>query len=260
MASDAHAPKTWLRLHFVCNAQKAEELGEHLMDCGALAVSLDDAEDQPLYEPDPCTTPLWSHTRVSGLFPGDANPALLLGELERRNLPGRLRAPVVEELEDRDWLSVHRQSFEPTCFGGRLWVVPSWAEPITLADDQVSVTLDPGIAFGTGHHPTTAMCLAWLAGECLRDKAVVDYGCGSGILAVAAAMLGARNVWAVDHDHQALAATERNALANGVADRVSVHPPGDLPPLTAELLVSGGENLMVKVLMARQYARAVYDQ
>lgn len=238
MASDAHAPKTWLRLRFVCSSDTAAALADHLSECGALAVSLDDAEDEPLYEPPPGTTPLWSNTRVSGLFRGDENPARLLGELERRSAPGALRAPQVERLEDRDWLCVHREGFEPTRFGTRLWVVPSWSEPVELTNDEVSISLDPGIAFGTGHHPSTAMCLTWLAGQRLLERTLVDYGCGSGILAVAAARLGARRVWAVDCDEQALAATRRNAAANDVADRIQVVAPGDLPSLTAELLVS----------------------
>jgi hypothetical protein len=213
VAGDADAPKSWLRLAFVCNADAAAELAEQLSACGALAVSLDDAEDQPLYEPASGTTPLWSQTRVSGLFRSDEDPARVLTVLEARTEPGTLRAPRVEVLADRDWVRAYRDAFEPTCFGGRLWVVPSWSQPIALADDQVRITLDPGIAFGTGHHPSTAMCLTWLAGERLHDSTVVDYGCGSGILSVAAAKLGARRVWAVDHrrDRQGRGARSRGA-------------------------------------------------
>ena len=238
MAGDAHASKTWLRIRFTCNADSATELVEHLSGCGALAVSLDDAEDQPLYEHATGTTPLWPRTRVSGLFPGDENPARVLSELERRSPPGTLRAPVVEKIEDRDWVRAYQESVEPTCFGDRLWVVPSWAEPLALADGQASVTLDPGIAFGTGSHPSTAMCLTWLAGERMHHKTMVDYGCGSGILAVAAARLGVQRVWAVDHDRQARAAARQNAVANAVGDLVRVFAPAELPPLTADLLVS----------------------
>jgi len=176
----------------VCVAATATQLAEHLSDCGALAVSLDDAEDQPLYEPQPGTTRLWSTTRVSGLFPGADDRVRLLAELERRLAPERLPEPVVEILEDREWARLYRDAIAPTCFGGRLWVVPSWVDAVALEADQVSLTLDPGLAFGTGSHATTAMCLAWLAGENVDDREAVDYGCGSGILAVAAAKLGAR--------------------------------------------------------------------
>ena len=238
MAGDKDAPNTWLQLHFACDADTAAHLAEHLSDCGALAVSLDDAENQALYEPASGTTPLWPHTRVSGMFPGGEDPEPLLSELERRLAPAALPAPVVETLEDREWLRLYQDAFEPVCFGGRLWVVPSWAEPVALANGQVSVTLDPGLAFGTGSHPSTAMCLAWLAAQKINDKQAVDYGCGSGILAMAAAKLGARHVWAVDNDPQALQATRRNASANAIGNLVAVHTPEDLPPLTADLLVS----------------------
>ncbi len=238
MANDPDAPMTWLQLRFTCAAATATLLAELLSDCGALAVSLDDAEDQPLYEPESGTTPLWSNTRVSGLFPCGENTGPLIAQLERRLAPARLPPAVVQTLEDRDWVRLYRNGFEPTCFGRRLWVVPSWAGAPPLEAGQVSLILDPGLAFGTGHHPTTAMCLAWLAGEDIGDRGVVDYGCGSGILAVAAAKLGARRVWAVDNDPHALGVTRRNAAANEVASRVEVRVPRDLPPLTTDLLVS----------------------
>ncbi len=228
----------WIQLRFVCDSTTADRLADILSDCGALAVSLDDAEDEPLYEPDSGTTPLWSNTRVSGLFPGAESTGPLRAELERRLAPARLPEPAVEVLEDQEWVRLYQDAFEPACFGGRLWVVPSWAQARPLEAGQVSLTLDPGLAFGTGSHPTTAMCLAWLAGEDIDDGEAVDYGCGSGILAVAAAKLGARRVWAVDRDPQALEATRDNAAANEVDSRVEVRVPQDLPPLTADLLVS----------------------
>ena len=238
MAGDSDAPKSWIQLRFACDADTARQLAEHLSDCGALAVSLDDAADQPLYEPESGTTPLWSHTRVSGMFPGGENTEQLLTTLALRLAPACLPTPTVESLEDREWLRLHQDAFEAACFGGRLWVAPSWTDPPELTDGQVRVTLDPGLAFGTGSHATTAMCLAWLAGEDITDKEIIDYGCGSGILALAAAKLGARRVWAVDNDPQALTATERNAATNHVAERVVVRAARDMPALTADLLVS----------------------
>ena len=229
---------TWLQLRFVCAADTATQLAERLSDCGALGVSLEDAEDQPLYEPEPGTAPLWPSTRVSALFRGDDDSVRLLKELARRLAPARLPEPVVEILEDREWARLYQDAFEPTCFGGRLWVVPSWVDAVPLQAGQVSLSLDPGLAFGTGSHPTTAMCLAWLAGEHIDEREAVDYGCGSGILAVASAKLGARRVWAVDSDPQALQATRRNAAANEVGSRVEVRAPQNLPPLTVDLLVS----------------------
>lgn len=238
MVSNPDAPKPWLQLRFICDEATAAQLAELLSDLGCLAVSLEDAEDQPLYETQPGTTPLWANTRVSALFPGTERTAPLLVELERRLAPARLPAPMVAVLEDQEWPRLYQDAFEPTCFGGRLWVVPSWAQAPTLEAGQVGMILDPGLAFGTGAHPTTAMCLAWLAGEEFHDGEAVDYGCGSGILTTAAAKLGARSVWAVDNDTQALEATRRNADANEVGHQVRVSLPGDLPPLTADLLVS----------------------
>ncbi len=229
---------TWLQLRFVCDAATAAALAEHLSECGALAVSLDDAEDEPLYEPQPGTTPLWSNTRVSALFPRRDDIASLLGDLAGRLAPLRLPEPLAEVLEDREWVRLYQEAFQPACFGERLWVVPSWSDAPPMTAGQVSMSLDPGLAFGTGTHATTGMCLDWLAGEHIRDREVVDYGCGSGILAVAAARLGARRVWAVDNDPQALDATLRNASANAVQARVQVRGPRELPALTADLVVS----------------------
>jgi ribosomal protein L11 methyltransferase len=238
VVSNQDAPLSWLQLGFICDDRTAAQLAEHLSDLGCLAVSLDDAADQPLYEPQPGTTPLWANTRVTALFPGAQTSAPLLVELERRLAPARLPAPVVSVMEDQDWLRLCRDAVEPVCFGGRLWVVPSWAQAPPLGAGQVAMILDPGLAFGTGAHPTTAMCLGWLAGEDLRDREAVDYGCGSGILATAAAKLGARRVRAVDNDAQALQATRRNAAANQVGHRIQACLPEDLPALTADLLVS----------------------
>lgn len=238
MSSDQDAPDTWLQLRFVCDADTATELAQCLSDCGALSVSLDDAADEPLYEPPPGSTPLWSNTRVSGLFPHQRDSAPLLAELARRLAPGRLPPASQHVLEDREWVQSFQDACEPVCFGARLWVVPSWAQSPPMTASQVRMTLDPGLAFGSGSHPTTAMCMEWLAAEQVAGREVVDYGCGSGILAVAAATLGACRVWAVDNDPQALEATRRNAAANGVDDRIQVCDPQSLPSLTADLMVS----------------------
>lgn len=254
MASDTDSVDTWLRVRFDCDPDTAEWLAEHLTGYGALSVSLDDGEDQPVYEPAPGTTPLWSRTRVSGLFHGGEDPDRLLSALARRVAPAALPAHEVDLLEDCDWVRAHQDAFEPTCFGERLWIVPSWAESPAVGERDVILRLDPGLAFGTGAHPTTAMCLDWLADETLSGLSVVDYGCGSGILAVAAAKLGARQVWAVDHDPQALAATRDNAAANAVGPRVAACAPADLPALSADVLVA---NILAKHLsdMAQMLSR-----
>lgn len=238
MTSEADAPISWLELRFTCDAATADRIAGHLDACGALSVSMVDAEDQPLYEPPPGSTPLWCSTRVSGLFAGDRDADALIAEIGRRLSPDPLPEPAVEMIADREWTASHRQAFAPTCFGDRIWVVPSWSPPPALTPGQVIMRMDPGLAFGTGAHATTGMCLGWLAGEDVVGREVVDYGCGSGILAVAAALLGARRVWAVDIDDQALTATRANAAGNGVTPLVHACTPGNLPALTAHLLVS----------------------
>lgn len=238
MTSEADAPISWLELRFTCDAATADRIAGHLDACGALSVSLADAEDQPLYEPAPGSTPLWSSTRVSGLFAGDRDADALIAEIRRRLSPDPLPEAHVAVIADREWAASHRDAFAPICFGDRIWVVPSWSPLPALKSGQVIMRMDPGLAFGTGGHPTTRMCLGWLAGEDVVGREVVDYGCGSGILAVAAALLGARRVWAVDNDDQALTATRANVAANGVAAVVHACAPGSLPPLTAHLLVS----------------------
>ncbi len=254
MASDTDSTDAWLRLRFECDPATADRLAEELSDCGALSVSLDDADDAPIHEPDPGATPLWSRTRVSGLFRSSEDLERLLADLAHRVAPADLPAHAVDVVEDCDWERAHRKAFAPTRFGDRLWVVPTWADLPAVDGRAICLRLDPGLAFGTGAHPTTAMCLAWLAGENVNDMLVVDYGCGSGILAVAAAKLGAHRVWAVDHDPQALEATHSNAAANAVDTRVTVCAPPELPPLTADLLVS---NILANTLsdMAERLSR-----
>src|SRR5690606_5929861 len=173
--------------------------------------------------------PLWQQTRVTGMFPADADVdgirAVLLAALELEHLPPHR----VEILEDRDWTREWLKDFRPLRFGERLWVVPTAYTPPEPA--AVNLVLDPGLAFGTGTHPTTALCLEWLDAQARRDALggrVLDYGCGSGILTVAAALLGATHVIATDIDPQALTATRDNAARNGVIGRVSLCLPEGL--------------------------------
>jgi ribosomal protein L11 methyltransferase len=185
---------------------------------GAEAITLSDAADQPVLEPAPGETPLWEQVCITGLFPPSADfPALerdLLRSLGVATLPERR----VELLEDRAWEREWLKDFRPMRFGRRLWVVPG--EQAVPAADALILRLDPGLAFGTGTHPTTRLCLEWLETLPLARLRVLDFGCGSGILSIAAALLGARSVTALDIDSQALTATRSNALRNAVADRI----------------------------------------
>ena len=203
-----------------------EQVESALLGLGALSVTFTDAGDEPVLEPLPGETPLWTDTSVTALF--DA-PADLDG------LPDRLRAALnleslppsrIEVLADRDWEREWLKDFGPMQFGDKLWVAPHGAH---VPASAVVVRLDPGLAFGTGTHPTTALCLEWLDELKPRDRAVLDFGCGSGILAIAALKLGARSATAVDIDLQAVTATRQNAGENSVLDRLyagTEMPPG----------------------------------
>ena len=185
---------------------------------GAVAVTLSDAGDNPVLEPAPGETPLWTDTRITGLFPGEANLELLKKDILQSFDLDRLPDHHIEKLEDRAWEREWLKNFRPMKFGQRLWVSPHDFAG-TFGDDIV-IRLDPGLAFGTGTHPTTALCLEWLDSLDLADKEIMDFGCGSGILAIGALLLGAESAMAMDIDPQAITATRSNAAANHVSDRL----------------------------------------
>lgn len=226
----------WLQIDLSLGNFDAETIEDALMAAGAVAVTYKDAADDPVFEPWPGEMPLWQQTRVTGMFPANADinnvRAVLLGMLDTARLPEHR----VEILEDRDWTREWLKNFKPVKFGRKLWVVPTAYTP--PEPDAVNMMLDPGLAFGTGTHPTTALCLEWLDGLDLAGKTVVDYGCGSGVLGIAAALLGAAHVVCTDIDAQALTATQQNAKCNGVADRVHVFLPQDMPQVSADVVVA----------------------
>lgn len=205
---------------FVINLDSiaADRLEEVLRRHGAQSVTLSDAGNDPVLEPAPGTTPLWSNTRMTALFSEDADFARLRTDLEQTLAMDTLPENRVEALPDRVWEREWLKDFRPMRFGDRLWVSP---DCFTVdAKDAVVVRLDPGLAFGTGTHATTALCLEWLDQSDIAAKTLLDFGCGSGILAIAALKLGAKSVTAVDIDLQALTATRQNALSNEVNDRL----------------------------------------
>jgi ribosomal protein L11 methyltransferase len=200
---------------------------------GALSVTLTDAADNPVLEPAPGATPLWPTVRLSALF-AEQDPqrvAALLGAFLEAPLP----AHRFEEVRDRPWEREWLKDFHPMRFGRRLWVSPHGA-PAPDAD-AVVVRLDPGLAFGTGSHPSTRLCLEWLEAASLNGREVIDYGCGSGILSIASVRLGARTVAAVDLDPQALIATRDNASRNGVGEHIVTRAP-DEPLAAADVLLA----------------------
>lgn len=218
---------SWLQVRLAVTPENATRHEDRLLAMGAVSVTFMDAEDQPIYEPELGTTPLWSKTHLLGLFEDD--PGLDgLEQALKQNFAAELPEYSVEELPEQDWERCWMDDFKPMRFGRRLWVVPSWhsaPEP-----DAVNMLLDPGLAFGTGTHPTTALCLEWLDGQQLDGLEVLDFGCGSGILAIAALLLGASHATCTDIDSQALEATADNAGRNAIDPvRYSLYLPEDMP-------------------------------
>jgi ribosomal protein L11 methyltransferase len=234
----------WLQLTFETTPDDAEKFSDLLSEAGANAVTFLDSADQPLYEPPVGETPLWSRTRIIGLFDANANMEAVLEYIRQAIDPKPLPDHRISPLEDKDWEREWMDNFKPMPFGERLWIVPSWTE--APHPEAINILLDPGLAFGTGTHPTTDLCLQWLDEHGAAHDEVIDYGCGSGILAVAAAKLGAQHVWAVDNDPQALIATRDNAEKNNVAGNISAVLPDALPDLQTPLLLA---NILAQPLM-----------
>lgn len=205
----------WLQLKLDADRDNAEALEDALLELGAAAVTLEDNADQPLYEPGLNERPVWNRTRVTGLFDAATDMDSVVEALTR-NYPAPLPPHRIEILEDKDWEREWMSHFQPIQCGERLWICPSWREPVD--PEAVNLLLDPGLAFGTGTHPTTFLCLQWLDSQTLKDCHVVDYGCGSGILGIAALLLGAAQVTAIDNDPQALIATRDNLARNKLGD------------------------------------------
>jgi ribosomal protein L11 methyltransferase len=218
----------WQQLVIEAGDLDPEVLSAFFAGQGALSVTLVDAADQPLFEPDPGTTPLWSAVRMTALYAEDVDLAAIRARLVEcfgADIAARL---TVQQLDDQDWERVWLERFAPMRFGERLWICPAGQRPPEDARN-VLIDLDPGLAFGTGTHPTTALCLEWLDRHPPQGQQVLDFGCGSGILAIAALKLGAEVVCAVDIDPQALWATRENAARNQVEDRLHTCLPGAVP-------------------------------
>nr|WP_288256337.1 50S ribosomal protein L11 methyltransferase [uncultured Pseudomonas sp.] len=226
----------WLQVRLAITPEQAETYEYALLEVGAVSVTFMDAEDQPIFEPDLGTTPLWSNTHLLALFEADTDETALLAHLQLL-CGGALPEHHVERIEDQDWERSWMDGFQPMRFGQRLWIVPSWhAAP---QPDAVNLLLDPGLAFGTGTHPTTALCLEWLDSQNLDNCSVLDFGCGSGILAIAALLLGAPQAAGTDIDPQALEASRDNASRNGIDPaRFPVYLPADLPQQPADVVVA----------------------
>jgi len=224
----------WLQITFAVENTQAEQFGELLFENGALSVTMLDAADQPIYEPPLNTTPLWKETQLKTLFEIGTNVDELLDELQSK-WGKQLPFFDIEELEDEDWIQKGTADFHAMQFGKRLWVCPSWESEVNQ-QDAVIIQLDPGLAFGTGAHPTTSLCLKWLDDHDLKGKTVLDFGCGTGILAIAAMKLGAATAIGTDNDPQALDASKENAQNNQVD--IELYLPEKLPQNQIDIIVA----------------------
>jgi ribosomal protein L11 methyltransferase len=251
----------WLELSLTLRAEQQAEVERALEELGALCLTLQDAradtpDERAIFEPGLGETPLWNELVLDALFDADIDRSGLvhaLVELVPTLAPEQLR---FREVADRDWTRVWLDRFQPLRFGRRLWIYPWTIEPPPELGAAAVVRLDPGLAFGTGTHPTTALCLEWLDAADLAGRTLIDYGCGSGVLALAALALGAARVVGVDHDVQALTASRDNAARNGVSERLELYTPQQFPQITATVLVA---NILAEPLcaLAPRFARCL---
>lgn len=242
----------WIQLKFDYKNTDADSLSDYLMDLGALAVTFLDAEDKPILEPKPGETPLWEHLVVLALFEADVDTNSIDAAIQVHKFAQHIGQQYEWEIiRDQDWERSWMENFKPMQFGQTVWIVPSWCE--APEPDAVNIKLDPGLAFGTGTHATTALCLQWLDGADLTGKTVIDYGCGSGILSIAALLLGAEKVYAVDIDPQAIEATKQNLQRNGIkSERLILGLPEHIELPQADILVA---NILAEPL--RQLAESI---
>lgn len=228
---------SWQQVTCQTTASHQESVVETMEAAGVLSITWQDAEDDPILEPLPGEMRLWSRLVVTGLYEQSADLAALLLTLESQRTRWQISDLSCEILEDQAWERAWMDNYKPMCFGKRLWIYPGG---YTLPDDNtVKLLLDPGLAFGTGTHPTTALCLEWLDAHDMNARQVLDYGCGSGILAIAALRLGAQSAIATDIDPQALQATRDNAARNGIR-AAALHTcfPHELPNQTHDVVMA----------------------
>jgi len=228
----------WLSVRLTMPAARIDALSDAMIDAGAVSITLRDAADVPVLEPAPGETPLWPNAELDALFPLDVDLSGVRARLMLELGAAFGSTPLdVRFIEESDWSQTWRNHAVDYCFGGRLWVLPR--DAIAPRDGAVLLRLDPGLAFGTGSHATTAMCLDWLASHSIEGWSVIDYGAGSGILGIAALLLGASSAVAIDHDEQARLATRANATYNGLASqRLTVLAPDELTTTPSDLVLA----------------------
>ena len=233
-----------LQLRVQIETNVADWVENLLFNCGAVSVSYTDGASNPILEPRPGDHPLWPHLYVYALFTDENSSSLAVKALHNHPLVGT--QIVLEQIDEHGWQEKFQQQFNAVQYSPRLCVYPSWQKNPT--PDGISLQLDPGLAFGTGQHPTTYLCMQWLAQACLTGKSLIDFGCGSGILALAACKLGARHVYAVDIDPQAILATEENRNKNSIAaDQISIGDTTELENISVDIIIA---NILAAPLIA----------
>ncbi len=235
---------TWHQLSITTDENTAPRIADFFSELGAVSVTYMDAKDQPVYEPEIGETKIWQQTTIIGLYELDITPDFIKKALFSQFGNSNLENWQQILLEDQVWERAWMEHYQPMKFADKLWVCPTGQEKNEA--DCVCLVLDPGLAFGTGTHPTTALCLEWLAKHDLTDKTMIDYGCGSGILAIAAVLLGAKCAYAIDIDPQALVATQANAIKNKVSDKVHNYLVEDFTPVSVDIVVA---NILAKPLI-----------
>jgi ribosomal protein L11 methyltransferase len=235
----------WLQINCHCNKAFQDEITQCMGTANALSITFQDAGNTPVLEPLPGETPLWNDLIITALFNGDDDLSVLVLTLESNKQQWKITDINLETIVDQDWERAWMDDFKPMKFGNNLWIYPSWNK--IPEDDSNKIILDPGLAFGSGTHPTTALCLEWLDSNPPQGLSVIDYGCGSGILAIAAAKLDADKIVATDIDQQALIATKNNMLKNQIPDTIiETCFPKDIPTKPVELLIA---NILSKPLI-----------
>lgn len=253
---------SWLQIKIETTPEQSEFHENLLLAAGCAVVTFQDTGDQPIFEPELGTTPLWQKTSITGLFTADCPLKTTIDFIQKEQLNHHPNQPLPsiksEILEDKDWEREWMDNYKPMQFGERLWVCPTWLSPPDTT--AVNLMLDPGLAFGTGTHPTTALCLEWLDSQQLNNCYLIDYGCGSGILAIAALLLGATKVTGIDIDPQALEASRNNLQTNQIDHkRLQLHMPEDAPTEQADILIA---NILAEPLiqLAEEFSQRIKPQ
>ena len=249
----------WQQLHLQCEKANVDLAEALLLEAGALSIALDDAGDQPLFEPLPGESPLWDEVILTGLFDANADNGSrhaleqLSNEIGVEVNASRLWLTAVA---DKDWEREWMSHYNPIECANDLWIVPNWLTPPN--PKATNIIMDPGLAFGTGYHATTRLCLDWLTEQDLDNKIVIDYGCGSGILGVAALLLGAKQVYAVDIDPQAVLATNQNAARNHIEGQLQAFLPDDFRAFCTEHNLAGVDVMVANILAKPLISLAPY--